>query len=251
MSDGQERREYPNPPIEEALCQVTFAEKLAWSVATPGLLFEALRKEYPQEPQAQDQIQASLQIQGESQGPSFALNRGSQRFVYKDETGKRLILVSPETLSVNSLRPYEGWPNLRNRFQQALELLGSVLEMKPVAKVGLRYINRIVMPLAADTDDYFDIVVRTAEQNAATFVNFMHRVESVLSDMQTRVVSTFATLQESTPDAQQILLDYDFTRENLSTTDIQELLDIADDLKLKENREFESSIKDKARELFK
>lgn len=249
LSDETGRIQYPNPPIEEGLCQLTFAEPLAWNVATPGLLFEALRSDYPQIPEGQEQIAASMEIEGG--GPSFSLNRGLLRYVYKDTTGVRLVVASPTTFSVNSLRPYEGWPSLRARLEAALGCLRSVVEIKPVAQVSLRYVNRIVIPLSVvNTDDYFDLSVHTAEQARATYVGFLHRVESVLTDDVTRVTSTFASL-ESPPSETHFLLDLDFRRPGLSTADLSEVLVIADDLKVKENLEFESCITERARELFR
>ena len=253
MTESVDRREYPNPPIEEALVQITFAEPLSWNVATPGLLDERLRDAYPREPAAQEQLQAEVHIPGAGQaGPNFALNRGPQRFVYRDDTEHRLLVASPLTLSANSLRPYEGWPALNDRFRAAAELLNEVAPLKPVQRVTLRYINRVRIPgPQVDTDDYFYLTVRTADSGRASFRGFMHRVESILEDDQTVVVSTFASLQ---PDADSgtldFLLDLEVYRDGLNLGDIGEMIDVAGQLKVIENAEFESSIRDAARELF-
>lgn len=244
-------RGYPNPPIEEALCQVSFAEPLSWSVATPGLLFEVLRDRYPEEPEAQEQVAASLQLVEEAQAANIAFNRGPLRYVYKDKTRTRLVVVSPTSCSVNSLRPYEGWPALRQRLAEALRDLWELTGVQPVAQVSLRYINRIVLPPGrADTDDYFNLVVRTAEEGRADFNGFMHRVESALTDGATLAASTFASMQPE-PSGTPFLLDLEFRRPNLALDELEDILDVADDLKGKENREFESSIKDPARSLFR
>lgn len=242
---------YVNPPIEEGLCQVTFAQPLKWSVATPGRLHEALKEAYPAEPDAQDQVAASLQLPPNEAGPTFAFNRGPQRFIFKDESGSRLLIASPLTISVNSLRPYEGWENLRVRFRAALESVASIGDLAPVAQVSLRYINRIPFTLPRfDSDTYFNLHVRTAEQGLAAFTGFLHRVESVLTDGLTRVTSTFATVDA--PEGQvAFLLDLDFRRpcpENL--TDLNGIVAIADELKAQENQEFEDSITDETRKLF-
>jgi uncharacterized protein (TIGR04255 family) len=247
---GQDQPHYANPPVEEGLCQVQFSAPLAWSVATPGQLFEAVRHAYPADPEAQDQLAASFQVQNAS--PTLALNRGAQRYIYKDETATRLLIASPTTLSVNSLRPYEGWSALRQRLHEAMSSLASVLPLPSISQVSLRYVNRIVVPTKAgvDTDDYFNLTVRTAEQGRASFVGFMHRVESILTDESTRVISTFATI-EAPEDQVHFLLDLEFRSSNLpETATVDDVLSVADDLKLKENAEFESCLTDKARGLF-
>lgn len=246
---GQSHR-YANPPIEEGLCQITFAQPLPWSVATPGRLHEALKGAYPAEPEAQDQVAASLQLPPNEAGPTFAFNRGPQRFVFKDESGTRLLIASSHTLSVNSLRPYEGWDSLRVRLREALETVTRVTGAQPVGEVSLRYINRIVVREPRfDSDTYFHLRVRTAENGHASFAGFLHRVESVLTDGVTHVTSTFATI-DAPPEENAFLLDLDFRRPNVGLMDPSSILEIADELKARENAEFESSITDATRELF-
>lgn len=249
MPDTHARRDYPNPPIEEALVQVTFAEPLSWNVATPGLLFERLRGEYPAEPEMQEQAAVQVQAGGDG-GPALSFNRGQQRFLYRDETRTRLVLANPLTLSANSLRPYEGWPGLRSRFERAMSDVAETAGSKPVARIALRYINRITLPPGPiDTDDYFMVTIRTADEGRAAFRAFMHRVESVLED-ETTVVSTFAST-EADGDSASFLLDLEFSRANLSIEDTAQILAVADDLKVLENAEFESCITDATRELFR
>ncbi len=251
MAAGSPHPSYPNPPIEEGLCQVAFSEPLAWSVATPGRLHEALKASYPAEPDTQDEVAASLQLPPNQAGPTFAFNRGPQRFVFKDESGTRLLIANPHTLSVNSLRPYEGWQALRVRLLEALRTVMAVTGPQPMAQVSLRYINKIVVDESyLDSDHYFNLHVRTAEEGRAPFFGFMHRVESVLTDSVTHVTSTFATLQAA-PEGSAFLLDLDFRRPGLSLNQPEEVVAVADELKAQENREFESCITDKTRELFK
>jgi uncharacterized protein (TIGR04255 family) len=122
--------------------------------------------------------------------------------------------------------------------------------LEPVERVSLRYINRIELPpVQLDTDDYFKLTIRTADEGRASFVSFMHRVESAL-DTATLMISTFASMQRSETE-NPFLLDLDVQRHGLNTTDLAEILRIADELKVIENREFESAITDKTRELFK
>lgn len=251
MSEAAVRPQYPNPPIQEALCQITFAEPLAWNVATPGLLFERLRGHYPQEPESQEQLEATVQVDNGAQGShNVAFNRGQQRFIYRDDSRTRLVVASPLTFSANSLPPYEGWPGLRDRFEEAIAHLAEVTPLKPVVRVALRYINRIsIAEPSLDTDDFFKVTVRTADNGNATFKGFMHRVESVLDD-ETVIVSTFATMDNPDPHESTFLLDLDCRRADLELEEVSEILEVADNLKVIENREFESCITDATRELF-
>jgi uncharacterized protein (TIGR04255 family) len=244
---------YSNPPIEEGLCQMSFATPVRWNVASPGLLFERLREEYPAEPQIQEQLQASFAAGGSQPGSAnFEMNRGKQRYLYRDETLTRLLLVNEDMLSVNSLKPYEGWPHLRERITKAFDCVEGVLGRPTISAVTIRYINKIVIPspVPIDTDRYFTLSIHTAERGHAALTSFIHRVESMLSDGRTGATSTFATLPAEAPEEPTFLLDLEFRRAFAEGVTPERALQEADELKTLENAEFESCITDKTRKLF-
>lgn len=251
MPTQYERREYANPPIAEALCQVTFAHPLAWNVATPGLLWERLRDDYPTEPEAQEQIAASIQTGDDNSGANLAVDRGEQRYIYRDAERQRLVVANRRVLSANSLPPHEGWPALRDRLESAVRAVEAEAGLQPVERVSLRYINRILVPgPVINTDDFFTISIRTAREGEAAFQSFMYRVQSVLDDVGTVIMTTFATLQQSDERGIPFLLDLDVMRPALDTTDVADILKIADDLHDIEYQEFESAITEETRRLF-
>jgi uncharacterized protein (TIGR04255 family) len=103
------RREYPNPPIVEVICQVNFAKPVPWSAATAGLLYGRIRDEYPAEAKTQTAIEATL----DGGDGHFQVGRGVQRFVYSNEEQNRRLVANDSCLSVNALPPYENWDSLR------------------------------------------------------------------------------------------------------------------------------------------
>lgn len=250
MSDD-ERREYQDPPIVEALCQFTFAKQLEWNVAIPGQLFEKLRSNYPKSPASQEVVQASFTPQANEGDANLTVNRGEQRILYSDKTGSRLFIANSVAASANSLRPYEGWPSLRRRLVDGFERLNEVVSVPGVSRVSIRYINRISVPLqAVDTDEYFTIPVRTAEAGKAGYSGFVSRVESVLRDGKTQANTIFASMPSENPSEVNFLLDFEFYRDYNIPIELEGAYTDADELKVAENQEFESSITDKARELF-
>ncbi len=249
----QPRTDYANPPIEEALCQLNFSTPLPWNVATPGRLYDALLGSYPDEPEVQEEVQASV-VRPDEGSPALAANlaiaRGAQRFVYRDASRTRVAVVSPMLYSVNSLRPYEGWSDLRQRLRRDLQQVARQLDLPNVREVSLRYINRI--PITADnidTDDYFTIPIRTAQRGRASVARFLQRVESVLPDQETRTFLTFASLDSAPEAGRACLLDIELRR-GVPDVPVATALDVADDLKRLENEEFESLITERCRELF-
>lgn len=252
MTRARPGLDYPNPPIEEGLCQFTFSEPLPWNVATPGLLFEKLRGDYAADPEEQAQIQASFESTPEAAGQAnFAMNRGGSRYIYRDPTRTRLLVINSELMSVNSLKPYEGWDKLRVRLERGVGQVSELVTMPRIVKVSLRYINRIVIggDDAIDTDNYFTLPIHSGEGGKAALASFIHRVQSRFSDGRTTVTSTFATIDASMT-GPAFLLDLEFQRNYEEPITAEVAMREADELKAMENAEFETCITDETRKLF-
>ena len=50
------RRTYKNPPVVEAVARLKFLLPIEWNVTTPGLLYERVRKDYPQPPEVRNAV---------------------------------------------------------------------------------------------------------------------------------------------------------------------------------------------------
>ena len=253
---GQGRLEYRRPPIVEALCQFNFASPLRWSPVLPGMFYERIRAEYSGEPEVQQQVQANFQFPNDAAGEAqFNLGQGEQRLIYKNATKDKLIVLSPSTVSANSLPPYEGWPSLLARFESSLGKTKAVLRDVEVASVTVRYINRIFIPMREpiDLEQYFDLPFRAIGGERAVTTSMFQRFESALDGQGTTAVRTFSSV-ESTEDEQDgsaFVLDLEFRRELDTPATFHDALGITDELKSAENLEFETSITDRTRELFR
>jgi len=242
---------YPKPPIEEALLQFVLHEPAPWNITTPGLIYDAIKADYPAEPVSQEALSATFQTdESTGLGANFALNRGDMRVIYRSTDATKLAIAHPQHFTIGSNRPYDGWPSLRARMLDAWGKLGDVLRHPIIESVSLRYINRITVPnLHLNTDDYFTIPVRTVDEGSWSYGSFVYRVESA-RDHVTRARTTFATIDSPSPDENHFLLDLEFLHLQ-PTADVNEALLAADELKNLENAEFELSITDTTRELFK
>lgn len=249
---GPQRRVYPRPPIQEALCQLMFAEPLEWSIATPGLIYNALRENYPAEPDAQEELQAELRT-GPQAGGGFSFNRGGTRVVYKDDSGSRLAVVNQRSFSVNSLPPYEGWESLYERMRSVGNALAKAGIDCMYGSVSIRYINRIVIPSdRVELSDYFNIPILTPVGKVVATTAFLTRVQSVLSDDATTSI-TFGSVDPSdgSPTASStFLLDIELGRRFSDPLRLEKAGAVASELKRRENEQFESLITDQAREWF-
>lgn len=247
-----ERRVYPNDPITEGLVQFTFAEPIPWTIATPGTVYEAIKYDYPAEPEAQAMLEAAFNPQANPQtgGPAFSVTSGMNRIIYKNEARTRLLVLGPTTYGVNSLKPYEGWDSLANRMTRGLDALRELLPLPAISEVAVRYINLIEIQRGRDTQDFITFGIRTARSSSSYLQNFVLRVQSLLPDGFTTAGVTYATPPQTSEAVFPLLLDIEFKRQIAGDATTDEAKDIAHELKRLENGEFESLITDAARELF-
>jgi uncharacterized protein (TIGR04255 family) len=243
------RRKYPNPPIVEVIAQVNFAKPVPWSAATAGLLYGRIRDEYPGEPKTQTAIEATL----DGGDGHFQVGRGVQRFVYSNEEQNRRLVANDSCLSVNALPPYENWDSLSQRFQVALDIYrNEVAEFTP-RTISLRYINRIEIPSeTVDTTDYFTIPILTTHQPDARVHGFVTRSQSLSPRTSIATTVTFASVAEHAVEGESaFILDIELEVPTPSDASSDKLAELAGELHRWENHEFESSITEKCRELFK
>lgn len=247
MTTVAPRREYSNPPIVEVICQVTFAEPVSWSAASPGLLYSRIRSEYPAEPKAQTAIEATV----DASDGQFQVSRGNQRFVYSNSEQNRRLVANENSLSANALQPYEKWDSLSGRFRAALDVYRDEFGTFTPRSVSLRYINRIIVPgVSVATTDYLNVPVVTAHQPDARVRTFVSRSESTSPQTSIETTVTFASVAHAVEGESAFILDIELATAAPVDVNVDGLVELAHQLHKWENHEFESSITDKCRKLF-
>ncbi len=242
------RRRYRNPPIEEALCEFQFVPGPEWDLTMPGLIWERLKAEYPAKPRSQ--AVSTVQVGQQAGGPSIELQQAPPRIQFRSADLRHLVAVGPGVLSVHMLRPYTGWEHLEARVASALLSYCSVAEPVGISRIGVRYINRIVvMAATVDLSDYFTSPPDPPSALPQQLASFIMRWESSFDDIDGRLVTTFASVPE---DGEQcaFILDIDVIREWADPMPIQDAMVALNDLRARESVVFEALIQDKAREVF-
>ncbi|MDQ2696723.1 MAG: TIGR04255 family protein, partial [Pseudomonadota bacterium] len=178
------RRKYRNPPIEEAIVEFHFRPGQEWDLTIPGKLHQhpAIKDQYPGKPRTHKIMEASFQA-GPEQPATWAVREGPMRTQLVDTSGHRLISVGPDMLSVNVLRPYDDWEQFRPRIDAALQAYAEVAKPNGVWRVGVRYINKIVVTgKAFDIPKYFTCGPPFAPGLPGQMAGFISRVEYLYDD---------------------------------------------------------------------
>jgi uncharacterized protein (TIGR04255 family) len=245
-----QRRQYAHPPIQEALCEFKF-EPAEWDPTLPGRFQAAVTERYPGKPREQQLVTARFVVFPGQPLPQVTPQQRPVRVQFTSEDGKRVLSVGPDAVSAHRLAPYTSWEDFRPDIERALEDFRAVAKPKQLTRVGVRYVNRIVIPkVPIELDHYFrHLASIDADGLPSRVVGFVFREERVFDD-GVKLVVTHAT-QPSTDESRcEFLLDIDVAWEASEPRPIDSAMDLADDLRNRERAAFEALITDETRRLF-
>src|SRR5690606_2725484 len=129
------------------------------------------------------------------------------------------------------------------------EAYWKVAEPHGVRRIGLRYINKVVIPEPnVEIARYLKAALPSVEGLPEQLTNFVGRVEYVYPD-DVQLVVSHATV-EAPAEHVAILVDIDVIWQSNDPVDFGRALERADDLRARERGVFEVLITDEARSLF-
>ena len=250
------RRQYENPPIEEALCEFRFKPNLEWDLTIPGRLHVKLSGEYSGKPQEQKSVDVTLDTQ-QGKPPKLSYSEGQTKVQLLTRDRKRIVAVGQDVLSIHMLRPYQdpkqpnnsGWDEFQERIKKALDVYWEVVQPKGVLRIGIRFINKIVIPEErVGVESYLKCALPRVAGLPGNLNNFLSRVNYVYND-GVRLVLSQKSLDTRLKQVE-FLLDLDVIWENEQPIGKNEALTKVTDLRDRERAAFEAVITNQARRLF-
>jgi uncharacterized protein (TIGR04255 family) len=243
------RRTYAKPPIQEAVCEIVFADG-EWTFGSAAEFYMQVKERYNAPPT--QLVDSGLQL-GEEQGKqtlTFASKSPRTRFSSAD--GSALITVGERLLAIHALPPYSGWEVFRKDISDALNCYADVTKSQKVVKIGVRYINRLNfedsdLPLA----DYFHCAPRVPDDPFNGMNGFFERLELAVESSPAKVVLIFASVEAEEPFSGSVMLDLDVIRSwEEQPLEMQSVMEMVESLRALERDSFEALITDKLRERF-
>lgn len=251
------RRKYLHPPVVEAIASVHWSSPSVWNIATPGLLYEGLKDVYDEDVQLQRQIEAgvfvsdSADVSRESGGARFSVRPGLERLLFSFSGRTRLLGMSPQEVSVHSVRDYEGWESLAERLHKGVERAMDLLALNSAtcSRASLRYINRVEIPSEHRLDDYLTISLPKPAGFPERTQAFLQRMTLEYPEDSSQLTFTWASV-DSDPSKSAFVLDFDLSSNLEDGCDIDKALRQLEALKARETQAFESVITDQSRKIF-
>lgn len=244
MAKNALRPPYDAPPIIEAVVQFRYAEPVSKALQTK--LLKRLKRDYVNE----------LELQAVEANVDFANQQAAfvaepqLRLSSQDETN--VVIVHPTTLTWSRLAPYQGWEALRERVRHDVEIAHGVTGLRKIVQLGVRYINRIDIPISGLITRYEDyLTINLSLPDIWDGIsNYGWRFEKLDRELGLLSIVQSAVIAPEIPNHAAFLLDIDIVRQQdipIKIDDIFILLEKMRDLK---NEIFELSITDTARASF-
>jgi uncharacterized protein (TIGR04255 family) len=239
-------KRYQNPPVVEALFEVCFRGG-QWDTTVPGLFYEKISDRFPKKSQVED-VQFELRVSRDAPEPKILQRVERSQFVRANGSG--MVQISPALLVVNQLRPYTHFENWRPLALEMLGLYRQLVKPEGIERLGVRYINRVVIPKpVVRMEDYFRVYPHVPDDLGGAHGSFLLRFELPQSDPAHQMLVTFGSAPAEDPGGWAALLDlYDVLGLAEEPFDVVEkrLEEAHANIALA----FEASVTDRARELF-
>lgn len=234
---------YKNPPIIEALCAFQFEEDPNWTISIPGKLHDKISDKYPGTPRETRSVKRVIKEDGIDIFPEKI------RLIIPNDDDTSLVAIEKNELSISVLNPYEGWSEFKPRIDYALEAYCGVTKVTNINRIGLRYINKIVIPnQSVDYSEYFQCGPPRVPGLPSEIKGFVDRAEYIAED-DIRIILHFAKIPD-TEGGSGYLLDLDVIKMFSEPQDMSSAIQFVDKLHEIEGNAFEALIREKARALF-
>ncbi|MBN1316582.1 MAG: TIGR04255 family protein [Anaerolineales bacterium] len=200
-------REYRNPPVIEALCEIQFDPSSSWDVTIFGHYYDQIKAEFSQKRQIP---QVEMALDKRPGGMRGEIRDAGMRMQFVRPDSSAMIQLAPHLLVVNQLSPYQSWDVFKElilaRLADYYRVAGQVL----IKGIGLRYINRFDFPQAdfrvGNVFGPSEFLPPRLEQAGAPF---FIRLE-IPQDERERLLLTLGTIEGESDERVSVLLDLDY-----------------------------------------
>lgn len=167
----------------------------------------------------------------------------------------QIVVLKNSSFILSQLAPYKNWEDLISRFERDWKLLKKHGGNHQVARIGVRFINRIDIPQSGsghliNEDEYLNIYPKQPDI-LNPFLNYAIQSQTMLEDIKSLLTVNTANIQSPLPRHLSILFDQDIGRTVETPQSTEDILKYLNEVRIKKNAVFESCITNKTRELFK
>jgi len=236
---------YKHPPITEAVIEIRF-DKVLGEKAKKALVgkYKSCYQHYAEAENIDLSVDiASNKVTNQKIGNNY-------RFSSSDMT--EIVILRNNSITVSQLAPYKGWDDFFNRFKRDYELFHHQTSHREISRVGVRYINRIDIPVEDNKVEH-EQYLNVYPMLPPLLKGISHYALNV--SVELKDVGCFLTVNSGLASSPieghlSFIFDQDIFRQADLPASKEELFALIHRIRSKKNEIFESSITDKARSLF-
>jgi uncharacterized protein (TIGR04255 family) len=216
----------PKAPLVEAVCEIRMDPSVPWDLTIPGRLFDKLQPMFSERKQT-----AGVEFTVKALETPETGYRQIEQLHFLSKDGKDVVQVREHSVAISRLAPYMGWENFKPVVMDVLSKLVAIASNSAIARMGLKYINRIAIPKAQlRLEDYFDIYPFLGAKLPQTHGPFLVGVVFPFDDQLNYLKAELTSADTDVPDSYHALFNLDyFTQggEHLKFESLPEWLEVA------------------------
>jgi uncharacterized protein (TIGR04255 family) len=198
-------RQYRKASIVEAVCEFRLPNETPWDLTIPGLIYEKLKNDFPQRQPVSTQ---SIEIVSTGSETHQKL-RNEDQIQLSSSGGEAFIRIGERVLNISVREPYPGWERMKETIAKAFEALKEVIELSSINRIGVRYINRFIIPKSElNTGDYFTYKPTWQYKNKAN--SLMARCTFSFDEGKEACTAIISDIATGTENQSGFVLDFDY-----------------------------------------
>jgi uncharacterized protein (TIGR04255 family) len=240
---------YKRPPITEAVIQIAFntpmnSDDLKKADSNFARLYP--NHKYSRNIEVEVGMPPRLEL---APAAKFNDEQGHRRST-DDQT--QIIILWPTSLVFSQLSPYPGWDQFFGRFVRDWTLWKKVVGYRRISRVGVRYINRIDIPMSGPVTEYerFLNVYPHLPETLGPVSAYGTQVQLPVPEIDGRIIINSSSVPSPLLAHMSFLFDQDIVKENDVPQNDDGLYNLLNEIHDKKNAIFEACITNSARELF-
>ena len=238
-------KNYPKPPVMEAVIEVRFNEKLSDSQLES--LFPKQKSKFTIQKIEEVRFPFSSEV---TQPPQTRLH--SLKLIENQDTAN-IIQIRHDAISGSRLPPYDSWDKLFENFKKYYDVY-TKKKPRSISRLSARYINRIDIPnngKKIKIEDYIKIFPNVPNKGFPALSDYLAQTTFQIDENHVMTINSYRCPETILIDNLSVILDLDIARiKNLPSSE-KHLLEAFKEIRKIKNIYFEKLITPKCRELFK
>jgi len=239
---------YPAPPIIDAIVELRLKAPL--DQKEQSRIFKAIKAGYDKH---EETGEVDVQVRIDDGKIEAVTGPAKPVHMLSNLDQNDFCRVEVSKLHWSRLPPYEGWASFKARILRDLEKLPKKIGLPAIERVGVRYRNRIDVPVEADGicryEDYLSVNIglpALLDPNNG----YQWKIEKDFGDRGVAATVMSATMPSELPNTMAVLLDIDVFVLRDIPQNRDELMSKLEDMRSLKNDLFEACVTDKARASF-